>query len=261
MLAKGESVPPVDLLKNLLWGFLALLATAVVPIPEEINGATVGAYTGSSMDEFGAWRWLMLPASILGAIAADVILYSAGRLFGDFLERKGWLDRLAPPAKRDKIHKNFGRYGVWIFVVARMIPGIRSTLFLTAGTMKLPPVSFFIADAMGAVIGTSLFFLLGYAFGAAIVDQIWAVEAQINPYKTVLVIILISLVGAYLIYRYLRQPITTGDPEDVPLIGHQIATHLPDKTQHEVVLPPPVPCGNGEPAATAQPAPSPKKSH
>ncbi len=250
----------VDLLKNLLWGFLALLATAVVPIPEEINGATVGAFTASMSEEYSPWHWLMLPACILGALVADIILYSAGRLFGDFLERKGWLDRLAPPAKRDKIHKNFGRYGAWIFVVARMIPGIRSTLFLTAGTMRLPPVSFFIADSVGAVIGTSLFFLLGYAFGAAIVDQLELVEAKFDPYKTVLIVILISVIGAYLIYRYLRQPITTGDPEDVPLIGHQIATHLPDKTHHEMVLPPAT-SSNGESAGAAPGTPAaPEKS-
>jgi membrane protein DedA with SNARE-associated domain len=258
---KGESVPPVDLLKNLLWGFLALLATAIIPIPEEINGATVGAYTASMSEKYWPWHWLMLPAAIVGAVTADAILYMAGRLCGDFLERKGWLDRLAPPAKRDQIHKNFGRYGVWIFVVARMIPGIRSTLFLTAGTMRLPPVSFFIADAVGAVIGTSLFFLLGYAFGTAIVDWLWLAEEQINPYKTVLIVILISVVGAYLIYRYLRHPITTGDPEEVPLIGHQIATHLPDKTHHEMVLPPAAASSNGEPATGSQVAPStPEKS-
>jgi membrane protein DedA with SNARE-associated domain len=248
-------VPPVDLFRKLLWGFLALTATAFIPAPEELTSATVGSFTAGMYDDYRPWHWLMLAACILGAVVSDIILYGAGRLFGDFLDRKGWLDKLAPPAKRDKIHHNLHRYGVWIYVVGRMVPGIRTTLFVTTGTMRLPLVRFVIADTIGAVIGTSLFFLLGYAFGAAIIDLIRAYEERINAHKTIVIIVVISIVGAYLIYRYLRQPITTGDPEEVPLIGHQIATHLPTKEEPEEPCPPAGGAAqdNGEAAAKAAP--------
>ena len=44
---------------------------------------------------------------------------------------------MAPPDKRQRIQENFHRYGFLIFAVGRLVPGIRTTLFLTAGTMRL----------------------------------------------------------------------------------------------------------------------------
>jgi len=173
------------------------------------------------------WRWLMLPACTLGALLADILLYGIGRVFGELLKRVPILSRLASPEKQERIRENLHRYGVAIFVIGRLIPGLRSTLFLTAGTTRLALWKFCLADGIGGLIGTSLFFFLGYILGDQFKALIKNWDDALTPYKTVILILLLSVAGAYLIRRYLRQPIPTGDPEEVPLIGHQIATHLP----------------------------------
>jgi hypothetical protein len=129
-----------------------------------------------------------------------------------------------------------------IFVIGRLVPGIRTTLFLTAGTTRLALWKFILADGAGALVGTTLFFLLGYGLGAQFQELIERLENKITPHKPILFILLLLAVAGFLIYRYLRQPIPTGDPEEVPLIGHQIATHLPDHTGEFKVVPPQAPC-------------------
>ena len=52
-----------------------------------------------------------------------------------------------------------------------------------------------------------------------------------SPLGWLLPLGLLGVVVGYLLYSFLRHPIAEGDPEEVPLIGHQIAVHLP--TQEE----------------------------
>ncbi len=242
-------MPDIYLLYRLVGWFVFLTSAGFGnPIPEEVMIISAGITT-AQMGQYGPWRWLMLPACMLGALGADVILYGIGRAFGEWLQRYSWFNRLAPPEKQEHIRENLHRYGIVIFVIGRLVPGIRTTLFLTAGTTRLPLWKFCLADGAGALVGTSLFFLLGYALGAQFLELIESLEQKIMPYKTIFLILVLMLVGAYLLYRYLRQPIPTGDPEEVPLIGHQIATALPD--QHPDPAPTPDSSGPEE-AARAQ---------
>jgi membrane protein DedA with SNARE-associated domain len=227
-LDKEIPVPGGDLIYTLAWWFGFLVSAAFGnPVPEEVMIVSAGVHA-ASMDKYGLFRFLVLPTVLAGALVADVLLYALGRLFGTRLMETSWMKRLSPPEKRERIAENFHHYGFVIFALGRMVPGIRTTLFLTAGTMRLSLLRFCLADGFGALIGGSVFFFLGYALGSQFQDVIENWEASIAPYKLVLLILLIIALLAYLIWSFLRRPIPTGDPEEVPLIGHQIATHLPD---------------------------------
>lgn len=219
-------MPELDLLLELLFWFGFLMSAAFGnPTPEELIVIAGGIRT-SHLEQFGHWRWLMLPTCIAGALVADFLLYALGRWLGGYLQRKGLLARLAPPEKQQHILDNFHRYGALIFVIGRLVPGIRTALFLSAGTMRLPFVRFVIADGVGALFGVSLFFLLGYGLGTQFEQQIRRVNEEIAPYKRVLLVALV-LVAAYIVYRMFRNPTPTGDPVEVPLIGKQIEKHMP----------------------------------
>jgi membrane protein DedA with SNARE-associated domain len=254
-------VPSSDLFRELLvWSGLLLSAGFGNPIPEELIIISAGIRT-AHMDDYGVWRWLMLPVCIVAALIADVMLYGIGRAFGEMINRTPFLSRLIPPEKQERIRENLHRYGVVIFVIGRLIPGIRSTLFLTAGSIHLPLWKFCLADGIGGLIGIPLFYFLGYTLGEQFRDLIESLENRITPYRTIILIVLLSAVGAYLLYRYLRQPIPTGDPEEVPLIGHQIATHLPAASDNGEA---PAPAREGEapaePASQGSPEASPSRS-
>ena len=162
-------------------------------------------------------------------VLADVVLYMLGRLFGARLFETRLMIRVAPPEKRERIRVNFDRYGIAIFVVGRLVPGIRTTLFLTAGSMRLSLVRFIIADGLGAMLGTSLFFMLGFGLGASFKDIIEDWEKKIIAYGSMVLLVALVAVGCYLLYSFLRDPIPTGDPKEVPLIGSQIAAAIPNQ--------------------------------
>ncbi len=166
---------------------------------------------------------------IVGAVVADVVLYMLGRLFGARLLELRWFKKLASEEKRERIKDNFHRYGFVIFLVGRLVPGIRTTLFITSGMMRLSLIRFCLADGLGAVFGGTLFFFLGYGLGSHFMEMMKAIEQRIAPYKAFIIVVLLGIVAAYLLYSFLRRPFQTGDPEDVPLIGHQLAAHMPEK--------------------------------
>ena len=222
---------------ELFWWFVGLLSCGFGnPVPEEIMVMGAGIRT-AQLGEYGLFRWLLLPVVMVGGVMADVVLYMLGRLFGARLFETRVMMRVAPPEKRELIRVNFDRYGIAIFVVGRLVPGIRTTLFLTAGSMRLSLVRFVIADGLGAMLGASLFFMLGFGLGASFKDIIEDWERKIIAYGSVVLLVALVGVGCYLLYRFLRDPIPTGDPKEVPLIGSQIAAAMPSQHAAQEVAP------------------------
>ncbi len=214
---------------ELLYWFGGLLSAGFGnPIPEEIMVMGAGIRM-AQLGDYGLFRWLLLPVCMVGGVLADVVLYMLGRLFGARLFETRLMKRVAPPEKRERIRSNFDRYGIAIFVVGRLVPGIRTTLFLTAGSMRLSLVRFIIADGLGAMLGTSLFFMLGFGLGASFKDIIEDWEKKIIAYGSMGLLVALVAVGCYLLYSFLRDPIPTGDPKEVPLIGSQIAAAIPNQ--------------------------------
>jgi membrane protein DedA with SNARE-associated domain len=242
---------PDDLNSALLTTFLFLVTAAIGnPTPEELVIAVAGIWTGAH-PQHGPERWLMLPVIILGAVIADVLLYSVGWFFGPRLLERSWVKRLVPDEKRTRIEENFHRYGVVSLIIGRLIPGIRTALFLTAGVIRLPVPKFLLADVTGAVIGNSLIFLLGFWIGDQFKELITRLKHDVgNVAQPIIMLSVIGLLSSWLIVRFFRRPIPTGDPEEVPLIGHQIAVHLPDA---ERPANPPAPAEHIQPTQTGAP--------
>jgi len=75
---------------------------------------------------------------------------------------------------------------------------------------------------------TSIFFFLGYGLGVQFQDLIEHLEKEISPYKPVFFLLLLGAIAAYLSYIFIKHPIPTGDPEELPIFGNQIA-HMGNK--------------------------------
>jgi len=186
-------------------------------------GPAVGPQIVPAGDTLHVRWWVMLPVCIAGVILSDIILFSLGWWGGDRLMKSRWMTHLLPSHRRRRTEENFHRYGVSILVFGRLVPGIRAPLFLTAGSMRLPLPRFLLADGLGAVVGNSFFFFLGYWFGDSVKTLIENAEERLKP---ILILAVIGLVVVYLLRLFLRHPVSTGDPAEVPLIGPQVASHM-----------------------------------
>jgi membrane protein DedA with SNARE-associated domain len=207
------------------WGylgvFLGILASGLgLPVPEELPIVLGGSMAGTNSKI--EW-WIMLPICIVGVIIGDCSLYLIGRYWGSKLVQLRFVRKhLLTPEKFAKISENFQKYGVKILLFARLTPGIRAPIFLTAGITHLPLTKFLIADAIYAVPGVSLLFFLGFWFTNTVIDLIHTTE-HLRP---VIVLIVLGCICFYLLFRAFRKPVVTGTPGDMPVIVGQVTETL-----------------------------------
>jgi len=216
------------------WGYLGvfvgiLLTGLGFPMPEELpivlGGALVGGFAGG--DTVVHW-WIMLPVAIVGVVIGDSFLYGIGRFWGArIVERPFVRKHLLAPEKLASISENFHKYGIKILLFARLTPGIRAPIFLTAGITRLPLSRFLLADGIYAIPGVSLLFFLGYYFTGSMVKL---VTTDLELVKHVIILLVVLGVGGYFIYRFLRRPVVTGNPAEMPPIVESMSHTLDSVT-------------------------------
>ena len=189
--------------------------------------------------------WLILPLCIFGVVISDGLLYGVGRRFGTRLLELRTVRRILPPQKQEEIRGNFHKHGVKVLLFAGCCRAC-SPIFIMAGVMKLPLRSFILADGIYAIPGVSLLFFLSWWFGTSFQELIEKFETGVQHYlKPLLILVGLGLFIAYLIYHFLKVPVTSGDPKEVPVI-RQVATLLshkdcPDPSDPACAEPPPHP--------------------
>lgn len=215
-----------ELLWPMLTAFGALLLAGIgFPIPEEIPTVVAGVWVASNPD-LGILRWLILPVCFVGVITSDVMLYGIGRLWGPRLLQHRWLARFMPTDKREQIERNFDRYGIKLLLAIRWVPAIRSPMFVTAGIMRVPLIRFIMADGIAAVFGHSLLFFLAYWFGDTFKGMVERAESVLDWFKPLLILLLIGGIAAYLLLHFLKRPVSTADPTEMPIFGQQVAATM-----------------------------------
>jgi len=212
------------------WGYLGIFVGILLtglgfPMPEELPIVLGGALAGGQ----NALWWIMLPVCIVGVVIGDSFLYGIGRLWGAKLVERPFVKRhLLSPDKLASITENFHKYGIKILLFARLTPGIRAPIFLTAGITRLPLSHFLLADGIYAIPGVSLLFVLGYFFTDSMVSL---VKGELETLKNVVILVVVVGVAGYFTYRFLRRPVVTGTPEEMPPIVEPVSQTFDTVTQ------------------------------
>lgn len=96
--------------------------------------------------------------------------------------------------------------------MARFLPGLRTPIFFSCGTLKMKFALFFLIDSLAAILSVPIFTLLGYFFG----DKIDVVISHIKRIDRIVVIILIlTILLIYLLKRvYSKKIEKTTDVEN-----------------------------------------------
>ncbi len=211
--------------------FVALIAAGFgFPIPEELPVITAGILVGHGDTNL---RWyIMLPVVIAGVVIADGLLYAAGRLWGTRLLEIGWVKRrLLPPEKREEIEKNFAARGIMVLLGARLLPGIRTPIFLMAGVLRVPLGRFLLADGIYAIPLVNLLFWLSYVLTDQMLEVFRQIQKVQEEYRPVVIVAILSAVAGALLHKYLfGRKVVTGNPAEMPpllvrpteVIGHAL---------------------------------------
>jgi membrane protein DedA with SNARE-associated domain len=169
--------------------WLFFTGIGIPPCPEE-----AGILYAASLHALhpGVVKWpLAWLATGLGIVCADIVLYGAGRKWGPRLFEYRWVQRVMSAERRQRIEHRFEQHGIKILLLARLLPPLRTGVFLIAGATRYSFLKFLLADAIYAVVGVGLFFLGGT----------WLVELIKQTGHIVIYILAVPLVG-YGLYRY-----------------------------------------------------------
>jgi membrane protein DedA with SNARE-associated domain len=140
----------------------ALLAAGFgIPIPEDIPLLTAGYLCHLGR----AHLFLMLPLTMFGVLSCDIILFGAGRRFGDHVLEHRWTRGLFRRATLDTVKARFHRHGAKIIFAARFMPGARAMVFVSAGIVGIPWWKFFVVDGSAALISVPTLVFLGWYGG------------------------------------------------------------------------------------------------
>jgi membrane protein DedA with SNARE-associated domain len=166
---------------------LFLTGIGLPPVPEEVM---IVSAAGVSAARELRW-WLSWPAVVVGIVCADTVLYLVGRHWGYRLFDFRWVQRLIRPERRQRIEGLFHTHGVKLLLTARLLPPLRTGVFLIAGAIRYSYPRFLLADGVYAVFGVGLFFFAS----RALIDLILRASHLAIPIGAV-------AVGAFFLYRY-----------------------------------------------------------
>ena len=174
-----------------------LLGSLGVPIPEEVPIVAAGML---SHQQVMRW-WLALPTCIVGVFAGDLILYWAGRHWGERVLDQPLIGRLLTRARLEQIQSGYRRRGALIVFLARNVMGLRAAAFVGAGVVGLPFWKFAAADAAAIGYGVPLNFGLAYLFSR----HLHAVLAEVHRVEGWIALLVVVGGGAWLYITLYRR--------------------------------------------------------
>jgi membrane protein DedA with SNARE-associated domain len=143
--------------------FIALmLCGAGAPLPEDITLVAGGVITGLGYGNVH----VMFGVAMVGVLLGDSGMFLLGRHFGTRILKWRMVARLLTPERYARVQEKFSRYGNRLMFFARFLPGMRTAVYLTAGTThRVSFLRFFLLDGAAALISVPIWVYLGY-FGA-----------------------------------------------------------------------------------------------
>jgi len=162
-----------DLVSNEWWTYLLVfgvaLADAVLPL---VPSETIVILAGIAAAAGGLEIWLVILCAWAGVVLGDNLSYFLGSKVGEPAYRRLFK---SADAKRHYAwaQRTLDRQGPWIVPTARFIPGGRTAVTFSAGTVSMRWRRFFVADLAAGLIWATYSALLGYIGGRAFESGSW----------------------------------------------------------------------------------------
>lgn len=149
-----------------VWGypayFILFLASAMgSPLTEDLLLLLGGYLVGARVF---AWP-PTLATALAGVIATDVLMYGFGRKLRQHSLRRGFIRRVIRPGRLRIATRWFARFGDPLVFAARLVPGTRMIVFVSAGLRGMPLPRFLAYDLAGSALWVPLLLWLGAKFG------------------------------------------------------------------------------------------------
>jgi membrane protein DedA with SNARE-associated domain len=173
-----------------------LLCGLGLPIPEDLSLITAGelAYKGAINVHTA---FLVCLAAVLGG---DSLAFLLGRYFGPRVLSSRLFRNFFTPKKQIRVRAYFRKYGSKVMFVGRFLPGLRFTIYFSAGILKVKPAVFFVYDSLAALLSVPLLVYAAFYFGGYIEQVIrWAHRSEYG------ILVIVGVVVALFVFKSVRK--------------------------------------------------------
>ncbi|WP_243042707.1 DedA family protein [Dyella sedimenti] len=145
-------------------GYLAvfialLLCGGGLPLPEDITLVAGGVISGLG---YGSVH-VMVGVGMAGVLVGDAGMFLLGHHYGARILQWRLVARVLTPGRYAKVQEKFEHYGNRLMFIARFLPGMRTAVFITAGsTHRVSFLRFLLLDGLAALISVPIWVYLGY---------------------------------------------------------------------------------------------------
>jgi membrane protein DedA with SNARE-associated domain len=175
--------------------FVLLLACGLgLPMPEDVILFAAGLLSYYGVSDV----WTMVAVCFCGVMIGDCTVFTIGALYGRRVRKLPFVKRLLPNHRMRRVSKKLHEQGNKVIFAARFMPGLRTPIFFSAGTLHLPFRVFFFFDGMAALISVPTVIYAVFFFGKH-VDRVIRVirRIQFGVFATILLIVAIVVVKAW----------------------------------------------------------------
>jgi membrane protein DedA with SNARE-associated domain len=189
-----------------LWLFTILLLCGFgLPIPEDISLIAAGYLSWRGKQGYPPVVNVHVAFAVCFAavLAGDTIAFFFGRRYGRRVLASNLARRYFTPRRQLRTRAYFRKYGSKVILIGRFTPGLRFTIFFTAGTLHVKPAVFFIYDFVAAAFSVPVLVYVAYAFGGQI-DNVIEYARHTEHGILILIVIAAAVVGVKLWKRRKR---------------------------------------------------------
>ena len=173
---------------------ILLLCGLGLPIPEDISLISAGYLAHLGTVHIHA-VFLVCFVAVLGG---DSLAFTVGREFGTKILASRMCHRYFTPRRQRRVRAYFRSYGSKVVFVARFLPGLRFSIFLSAGMLHVRPYVFIVYDALAALLSVPFLVYSAWFFGDKIDHVIkWAKRSEYGILALVGIVVLYLLVKVY----------------------------------------------------------------
>jgi len=179
----------------------ALAAALGLPVPAMPTLVLFGAMAALQPVSIGSQLLPVLVLAVFASVIGDSVWFWAGRRYGGATLKTLCRLSLSRDTCVKKTERFFGRWGVRVLTVSKLVPGLSLLSVPMAGAVGTPYRAFVAHDGIGAAIWATL----GLALGVIVSRQVDWMFATIGRLGHAGILVVIALLAVYAGYRWMRR--------------------------------------------------------
>lgn len=176
-----------------LIGFSAFLENIFPPIPGDMVNVFGAFLVGRGFLSFGA----VLFSSTVGSLLGFMSLFYLGYRGGEWYKSR---QKESSMKKIEKVTVWMNRYGYWVILANRFLPGLRSIISFVAGFLKMSPLKVFGVSLISCLLWNTLLLYLGVLAG----NNWETLLSQVGRYSFIVFGVLVVVLLSWLFFGLRR---------------------------------------------------------